>query len=346
MKILFRTDAGHRVGLGHLKRCRSLAGALDSRGIESLFLCNRQGEEGFDAGLLEEETFEGMVSWGSDDAESTASVAMLRGCRAVLVDSHQAPAAYFDSLRKAGLFVIARDDLAAFPFSCQMVINGNADGKLLRYTSSSGDTRFLLGPDYAVLPAGFWRPLPMRDPQRAPKNLLLVLGGGDAGGAMPRLLELLNTVPADFRITAVIGPFFRNSQEITAAATRALKPVRTVRSPDSLLELMLEADLAVSAAGQTLYELARTGCPTVAVRMAANQEGQLRAFASAGALLPGGSMDKDGDFSGVLEAVSRLMREGDRRAVMSDAGRKLIDGAGGGRVADEIGQEITQLANA
>lgn len=343
MRVLFRVDSGHLVGLGHLKRCRSLASALGLRGIESLFLSN--GHSPAD-GLKEEELLEGIVSWSVDDAEATAAVAVLRRCQAVVVDSHNVEAGYLASLRKAGLFVIARDDLAAFPFPCQLVINGNADAKELRYTSSSGDTRFLAGPEYAVLPPDFWQPLPVLDATRAPRNLLVVLGGGDAGGAMPRLLSLLDQLPGDFSITAVIGPFFMNTEEVDKTAAKTSRPVKIVKSPESLWELMLQSDLVVSAAGQTLYELARVGCPTVAVRVAANQEGQLRAFAAAGTLLPGGNMERDGDFSGVREGLSRLLGDPAARAAMSEAGRKLVDGAGAGRVADTISQEVTHVASA
>lgn len=346
MKVLFRVDSGQRVGLGHLKRCRSLVAALEMRGIESLFLSNRNGSAGSADGLKEEETLEGVASWSVEDAEATAAVALLRRCQSILVDSHEVAAPYLASLRKAGLFVIARDDLAAYPFPCQLVFNGNADAKQLRYSSSSGDTRFLSGPEYAVLPPDFWRPFPVRDARQTPRNLLVVLGGGDAGGAMPRLLSLLDELPGEFTIMAVLGPFFSNSAEVNKAVAGASHSVKVVSSPDSLWDLMLQADLAVSAAGQTLYELARTGCPTVAVRVAANQEGQLRAFAAAGTLLPGGSMEKDGDFSEVREGVSRLLADPLKREAMSAAGRALIDGAGAGRVAETISQEVTQLASA
>ena len=109
---------------------------------------------------------------------------------------------------------------------------------------------------------------------------------------------------------------------------------------------MLQADLAVSAAGQTLYELAHVGCPVVAVRMAENQEGQMRAFAAAGTLLPGGSVEKDADFSGVRATVGRLLADPAARAAMSAAGRRMVDGGGARRVAEAISQEITQHANA
>ena len=47
---------------------------------------------------------------------------------------------------------------------------------------------------------------------------------------------------------------------------------------------MLEADIAVSAGGQTLFELARVGTPTAAVCVADNQINNLRGFTKLGFL--------------------------------------------------------------
>jgi len=366
MKVLFRVDFGRGVGLGHLRRCLSLAAALKTAAVESLFLSNRHGKVGvrhffsstrkgvrhfFSSGLssLEKKCLtpflNGILSWSAEDVAATLAAAVRWGCQVILVDSHEVDGGYLAALRKAGFFVIARDDLAGYPFPCQMVINGNANARDLLYRSSSGDTRFLLGPEYAVLPQDFWE-LPPRVARQVPRNLLVILGGGDAGRAMPRLLALLDAVPGDFTATAVLGPFFEDPGEVRAAAACASRPVEVVPGPDSMRDLMLRADLAVSAAGQTLYELARAGCPTVAVRMAPNQEGQLRAFAAAGAVWPGGSMEKDGDLSEVQAGIGRLLADPGARAAMSAAGRELVDGAGARRVAEAIGREVTQLANA
>jgi len=344
MKVLFRVDFGDQVGLGHLRRCLSLATALKAWAVESLFLSNRHGVPGW-GGVdgIRGETLDGVSSWSGDDVEATLAMAVRSECRVILVDSHEVGSGYLAALRKAGFFVVARDDLADYSFPCQMVVNGNANARGLPYRSSSGDTRFLLGPEYAVLPPDFWE-LPPPVARRIPQNVLLILGGGDTGDAMPRLISLLDAMPGDFTVKAVLGPFFNSPDEVRAAAARASRRVEVVPSPNSMRDLMLEADLAVSAAGQTLYELARVGCPTVAVRMAANQEGQLRAFTSAGAVWPGGSMEKNGDLSGVQAGIARLLANPSARTVMSAAGQGLVDGSGARRVAEAIGQEVTQLA--
>ncbi len=105
----------------------------------------------------------------------------------------------------------------------------------------------------------------------------------------------------------------------------------------------MEADLAISAGGQTLYELARVGCPTVAVRMAANQDGQLGVFEEAGFLRIAGHGDHSGIVEAIGEAVRTLMADPPARATMSVAGQRLIDGHGALRVARTIRAEISRV---
>jgi spore coat polysaccharide biosynthesis predicted glycosyltransferase SpsG len=99
---------------------------------------------------------------------------------------------------------------------------------------------------------------------------------------------------------------------------------------------MLKADLAVSAGGQTLYELASVGCPTVAVRIASNQDGQLSVFEEAGFLRIVGHGNLSNIVETICEVVKTLLGDSQTRVAMSAAGQRLIDGQGALRVAQRI----------
>ena len=131
-------------------------------------------------------------------------------------------------------------------------------------------------------------------------------------------------------------PFFENFAEVKAAARRAERAVTLVSAPDSVRDLMMEADLAISAGGQTLYELACAGCPTVAIRMAANQDAQLGIFEEAGFLRISGSADHGSIVEAIGTTVRTLLADPQARAAMSVAGQRLIDGYGALRVAQRI----------
>ena len=99
---------------------------------------------------------------------------------------------------------------------------------------------------------------------------------------------------------------------------------------------MQEADLAISAAGQTLYELACIGCPTLALRVAANQEGQMRTMEQAGFLRVIGDAEQADVIPCLRESLLSLLDDANARGEMAAAGQQLVDGKGAIRVAKSI----------
>jgi spore coat polysaccharide biosynthesis predicted glycosyltransferase SpsG len=251
------------------------------------------------------------------------------------VDSDEVECRYLEKLRECGLFVCAIKDDAPYSFPCHMVVNGDADAEGLDYESSSGDTVFLLGPKYSLLRQEFWQ-LPEAAAPEAVQNVLVTMGGADPFHLTAELLNLLDTLPGSFSVSAIIGPFFSEVKKIEDAVRASRRKMTLYRSPDSVCGMMMEADLAISAGGQTLYELACAGCPTVALRIAANQDGQLGVFERAGFLKVAGPGDGNRTVERVRTLVTDLLFNPRARAEMGRAGREMVDGRGGLRVAKEI----------
>jgi UDP-2,4-diacetamido-2,4,6-trideoxy-beta-L-altropyranose hydrolase len=336
--VLFRADSGPGIGLGHLHRSLALAASLKDFGVESIFLIN---EHALSHDIVRQHgwpvlSLTSVESSTAADTKSTLDAAAIHGCDAVVVDFHEAGTLYLARLREAGQYVIARDDLALYSFPCQMVFNGNADAERLPYFSSSGDTSFLLGTHYLVVKREFWK-MPKRSPSTNVRSILVILGGTDQYDLMPKILNILDSLPGDFTVEAVVGPFFHNIQEVQAVAGNANRAINLVFNPSVVDKLMLEADLAISAAGQTLYELAATGCPTIAVAVANNQKGQLQALAEAGTVISTGSVCGEGDIvTTISNALDSLLLDADARSAMAVAGQNMVDGSGGQQVAEAI----------
>jgi UDP-2,4-diacetamido-2,4,6-trideoxy-beta-L-altropyranose hydrolase len=337
-RALFLADAGPAAGLGHLQRCLSLAGGMRGRGIRTAFLAgadpsvqSRVAGQGHEAVAID------AGADGASQAERAAAVCAQGGFDAAVVDSYRVGARDLERLRQAGPMLISIDDLAREALPSHIVINGGAHASRLEYRSSSGDTRFLLGPDYAMLRPEFSGPRPR--PQAATvRNILVTLGGGDAFNLMPRILELLGRLPGAFSITAILGPFFTRQKDLEAPARASRRPVRLVQAPESVAGLMSEADLAVSAGGQTLYELAATGCPAIAISVAENQDVPLAALEDAGCVRVAGRM-ADGDVLMRLQGLLRaLIGDAESRFAMSMAGQRLVDGNGVARVLEALWQ--------
>ena len=94
--------------------------------------------------------------------------------------------------------------------------------------------------------------------------------------------------------------------------------------------------MAVSGGGQTLYELAAAGVPTVAIEVAENQRFQMEAFEAEGFLrsVEAGQPAECGLVTANM--VDCLRQDQEMRSRMSQAGRRLVDGRGSLRVAEAI----------
>jgi spore coat polysaccharide biosynthesis predicted glycosyltransferase SpsG len=311
--------------------------AIRHFGGDCVFLTN---EEGTARGRVKEFGFEGYTlgpveSWGADDLAKTFELALSHGCAAIVADSDYEGPDYLAQLRKRGFFVCAIEDIAPHSFGCQLVVNGDVHARQLPYGSSSGDTIFLLGPEYAILRDEFQQ-RPKRVVSDRVENILVTFGGADPYNLTPNVLRLLKKLPGSFSVTAIIGPFFENVSEVESEVGGGKRAIGLIHSPRSVRNLMVQADLAISAGGQTLYELACVGCPSIAVRTAANQDGQLEVFEQAGFIRLAGRGDDDRIVDLVGDAMLPLLTDSKVRGAMSAAGQRLIDGKGALRVARTI----------
>ena len=168
-------------------------------------------------------------------------------------------------------------------------------------------------------------------------RVLVTLGGADPQSSTLAVVAAVQRALPDAALDVVIGPLFGPVPDLDRRAAGDPPRLRLHRDLDDLSALMSAADLAVSGGGQTLYELAATGVPTVALCLADNQEPNIAALAGVSLLSAGRVEESAADgFHRVEDGCRQLAADPALRERMSDAGRSLIDGHGASRVADVI----------
>jgi len=338
--IICRVDAGPGIGLGHLQRCLSIAIELYNLGVECVFLAPNHDE------IQKKITRLGFVTnplpkadlGGPQDVKSILDTARIYGSRSILVDSYFADDVFFAQLLDAGFFVAAIDDLGR-SFKCNLLIDSTVDAKPTRSTRLNEGIKFLLGPDYAPLSQDFVD-LPRRIVRKNIEDILVTMGGADSLGLTPFVIESLDSIDADFVARVIVGPLFKNATEIRDAASQAAHVFNTIDSPAAMKNFMLEADVAVSAGGQTLYELSATGVPTIAVKIAENQTGNIRSFFEAGVIFPITFQSIQQMHREIYCAMNGQLADYNVRVNMSLSGQSLIDGKGAIRCAKELSRLI------
>ncbi len=344
--IAFRADGGPSVGMGHIVRSTALAFAFADMGCSILFLSRyKEGiraiqESGFNAVKLPasaagEERSYSYGDKGDLEAEAKEVKRHIKGCDVLVMDTYNVTKEYLLELKECVRRLVYIDDLNAFAYPADVLVNGNIGAQDIKYDRYHKDEKLLLGTRYCLLRKEFAQ-LPGRKINREGKSLLVTAGGADPRGMSIRVTEavLESSLFYDMKIEVVIGPAFKNTGRLEELE-RSSKRVRLHRNPASMRELMLCCDVVVSAAGSTLYELCACGTPAVAVIVAQNQEYAAGRMKKAGLVELAGRLEdfSAGDFTGRL---SCLCMDYDRRLEMSCRMRKCIDGMGAFHTARSI----------
>jgi spore coat polysaccharide biosynthesis predicted glycosyltransferase SpsG len=104
---------------------------------------------------------------------------------------------------------------------------------------------------------------------------MVTFGGDDAKNMTPKILKFLCNNYPNLKKNIIIGKAFKNIDKIKKESDKNTKLIYYPNA-EEIKEIMLESDMAISAGGQTLYELARVGVPTVGVCIADNQLGSIK----------------------------------------------------------------------
>jgi spore coat polysaccharide biosynthesis predicted glycosyltransferase SpsG len=300
-RALLVADAAWGVGLGHLARSTGLAQALAAERIEAV--CFALGA----AAPFER----GGVPW--TPAVGLAAIEEKPRPRDVVVlDS------YLLDIEEARRWAEG-GALAAFwdqgePPEADLVVS-------LGSTIPDG-MHGLSGREYACLGREYWqRPLPRTG--AGVERILVAAGGADPTGIATVLCEAALRSAPDAEVVLVMGP---------QASTEPPPGVIELRAPPSLRESLLEADLVVTAAGQTMLEALASGAPCIALPVVANQRAQLESLAETGGVRV---VEPDAP-EALREAIARLADDPGARRALSVRGMEAIDGHGALRVAREL----------
>ncbi len=328
---VLKTDASQRSGLGHLRRCLPLAHALRTAGVRmSIWI------EGVDAlTLVRAEGF--AVAVVEPAALPEAGEADL-----MIFDGYHYDAQLVAEACARATVVVALEDLPEQCLPAHLVLNPGIETPLARERCHP-DTEFLVGPSYALVPAEFLNPFE-RTYAETITRVVLTVGGADSLEIMPWLMECARRALPGVALDVIVGPFFTNRAEIERVAQRlGNSSVWSTLSLAQLRELMLRADLAISAGGQTLYQLAACGTPTITLALFDNQLNQTKLLAQRGVIEWACDWQEPYMERRLAAAIAKLSGASARRA-LGETAQRLIDGRGPTRAAAAIIKRLEQTS--
>lgn len=350
--MVIRADSSAKIGTGHIMRCLALAQAWRSVGGRAVFVTaadapvieSRLKSEGFDVEHIS-------ANPGSDeDASLTCDLALLNQADIVVVDGYHFNSKYQVLIKNSGKCLLFVDDYGhAEKYYADFVLNQNIYASEDLYPQREPYTRLLLGSPYVLLRQEFrqWRGWQREIPKVAQK-VLITLGGSDPDNVTLKAIKSLQHLKIEgLEAVVVVGGSNSHFEEIKKAAKSSCIPfpIRLVQNTSSMPELMAWADIAVSSAGTTSWELAFMGLPSLSIVLADNQVKVAEKLAKVGVAVNMGWHDRLSEKE-LGRALMALLSDPLSRASMADVGRSLVDGQGSMRAISSLLERFILLREA
>jgi spore coat polysaccharide biosynthesis predicted glycosyltransferase SpsG len=252
----------------------------------------------------------------------------------ILVDSYYVTDAYLEGLRSFGVTVLM-DDLGRRAYPVDAVINYNAPAEREEYEQlyRGRETKLFIGSSFVPVREQFLdRSYQVRDKV---KSVLVTTGGGDAENIAGKLLEAICDENLEYHlILGQFNPFYEEMKR----KEETCKNLHLHSNVKDMAGLMEQADIAITAGGSTIYELAALGVPLICFSYAENQEplteyiGEKETAGFAGAY----HKDPGGTLAEMRRQALALTDSEEMRRQFSEREKQLIDGLGAVRLAEAL----------
>ena len=329
LNVLLRADASTTQGTGHVMRCLTLTEELLSRGHNVELWSHIEGVP-----WLSAEVERSGVFYSSHPAHSL-DVGRIRasGFDCVVVDSYEIPASEISKLN-AACPVLAIVDADYRGVDAALYLDQNL-GTEIAFPETTLPRNLLLGSNFSLVRDGFLR---HRRSDKSPTiegkaHVVVFFGGSDPHGTVVSAAQSILRDNPEVSLTVICAKRWITKVEEACLGAEA----RVLEATPDLPHFLAEADIIVSAAGTSAWDICTLGRAAVFVAVVDNQLPSLKQIRKQRVALTldatGTRNDSLGDV-GVL--VSRLVEsESARRALLARCAL-IFDGKGKSRVVDRM----------
>lgn len=327
MRIKILTEAGSDIGYGHLSRMTSLYDEALTRGIDVELIVHGQLEA---INFLGNREIRNLAWMDRDfiDEEIQAEDYLI-------IDSYLAGPEIYEKLAEQSKKLLYIDDTNRLSYPAGIIVNPAIGIGNLNYKIKKGQELYY-GLDYIILRQPF-QEVVVRKQSQGVKDLLIVMGGTDPQDLAGRILERVRKTYPELKIHILVN------QGKLALYLNYYESIENLffysnLSASQMRDLMLSVDLAISAGGQTVYELLACQTPLLPVATADNQESHLEELLRLG-MVPRLINVKREDWlddleEGLAAEMNNLAGNSGRSANENADLKRLIDGKGSKRIIE------------
>ncbi len=336
--MIVRADATESMGIGHIMRCLSLARIWQNRIGPVVFIshCSSTSMEKKikSLGIQYVEVASGISA--SEDQKIIASVVSRIHAGWLILDGYHFIPEYHACIETIGCRLLVIDDYHHLPFyQADILVNPNINAADIDYKCTQ-KTKLLLGRQYAILSKEFSDSPRKKHCSGRVKNILITMGGADPENISGFVLNAFNHIEMfGLNIRVIIGPGFDSLEALRQLSGCIKFETELIENPEKMSKQMLWADIAISAAGSTCWELAYIGLPSLLIVAADNQQLNADAFSKKKVFYNLGS------YHGLTKKmlkdhIEKLLLDKGLRERMFRIQQKFVDGKGADRLIEEM----------
>ena len=247
--VVFVVAGYPAIGMGHVFRALMLAHEITNHKIT--FVCTKERELAVENITLRDYPV-------VRQSDSLAETVLRLHPDLVVNDFLDTPKDYMATLAAEHIPLVNFEDDGPGTAFADLVVNALYEGE-------TSDPKYCVGPAYFCLRDEFLEAQrnPLRD---SVKTLLITFGGTDQFNASKRCLDIVEPICKAYgiHIRLVAGPGYAHRESMEAHLKELQNPLVTFTWATNIMSRMMEGcDLAICAAGRTVYELAHMRIPGI-----------------------------------------------------------------------------------
>lgn len=300
-KLYIRADGSADIGLGHVVRSTSLAYML--KNDFSIHFFTLKIPDVFKKEIIQN-GFQITVFKKEADFLGELNVSDI-----IVLDGYQFDSKYQKEVKNKGSKLVCIDDFHNQHFYADLVIN-HAPGITRDVYDGEPFTKYLLGPDYALLRPEFLesKQVDKKRNLRDVKKIFICFGGSDIKNLTAQVLSWLPS--KGYSVTIILGSAYSHQK----ALNRVLKERQDLEinvtqslSAKEMRNEMSLADLAIVPASGILFEAISLGVPAISGYYVDNQQGIYEGFKSMNVFIDAKQFDREDLLTAIHVTDSKML---------------------------------------
>lgn len=246
-KIIIKTDATQEIGTGHIYRGLSIASKLINH--EVLFIL----DENKTLGINIIKNFNYPYITHSNDKDLIEKINDFKP-DIIINDILNTNEEYVKNLKNENYFIINFEDIGKGAKHANLVFDALYEHKIPFKNVYSGHKYYILKDEF------YYQPYKKIKPEV--NEILLTFGGTDPNNLTKKTLKAILTSNYSKKIKIILGLGYKYKKEIQEEYANSPN-IEIFENVKNISEHMISADLIITSAGRTMYEVASLGVPCI-----------------------------------------------------------------------------------